>query len=350
MFSLASALRVGWINAFWVGLSLVVLPLAAAEYNPALNQFGRPATAAELQAWDIDVRPDFVGLPAGSGDAHAGEQIWLEKCAQCHGDFADSNEVFSPLVLGSVTEQDIAVGRVAALRDGVNVRTTLMKVATVSTIWDYINRAMPWNNPKSLSSDEVYALVAYLLSLGYVIEPDFVLDQDSIVEVQARMPNRNGMTRDHGLWSVDGRPDVVGSDCVSDCDVDTRVTSSIPEYAMNDHGNLKAQMRDYGPFRGLQTALAVDPVAAEPPVNRPVPMALLSRSGCTGCHMLDRKLVGPAYNKVIDRYAGQPEALHYLKTKIKLGGSGAWGSTPMPAMPLDDGTAETIARWLAGEN
>ncbi len=328
---------------------LLAVPASAADHNPALDEFGRPATEAELQAWDIDVRPDFEGLPAGSGDAYEGEEIWLEKCAVCHGDFGDSNEVFSPLVLGNVTEQDIETGRVAALLDGVNARTTLMKVATVSTIWDYINRAMPWNEPKSLGSDEVYALVAYLLSLGYVIEPDFVLDQDSIVEVQARMPNRNGMTREHGLWSVGGQPDVVGSDCVSNCNVDTTVTSFLPEYAMNAHGNLKDQMRDYGPFPGLQTA----PVESSTPtleIQAAVPMALLTSSGCTGCHQLDRKLVGPAYNTVMEKYAGQADAVSYLATKIKQGGSGVWGTMPMPAMPLDDSTAETIARWLAGAN
>ena len=81
-----------------------------------------------------------------------------------------------------------------ALTDAAVVRTTLMKVATLSTIWDYINRAMPWNAPKSLEVDEVYALTAYLLHLGYIVEYDFVLSNENINDVQAQMPNRNGMT------------------------------------------------------------------------------------------------------------------------------------------------------------
>ena len=322
----------------------------AADYNKAMEGFGRPATPEEVAAWDIDVRPDFQGLPAGSGDAYQGEEIWLEKCAVCHGDFGDSNEVFSPLVLGNITPEDIETGRVASLTDPAVGRTTLMKVSTVSTIWDYINRAMPWNAPKSLETDEVYALVAYLLSLGYIVEPDFVLSNENIDEVQAMMPNRNGMTRDHGLWSVDGEPDVVGSTCTKNCEADTEVTSFIPEYAMNAHGNLKDQMRDYGPFKGQQTAPedeATEQAAAEP---KGPPMDLLGANGCTGCHQVDKKMVGPAYKDVMEKYAGRDDAVEYLIGKIQGGGSGVWGSMAMPPMPIDDAAAKQIAEWLAGSN
>ena len=72
-----------------------------------------------------------------------GEALWLERCANCHGDFGDSNEMFAPIVLGNVTEADIESGQVAALTDPASVRTTFMKIATLSTLWDYINRAMP---------------------------------------------------------------------------------------------------------------------------------------------------------------------------------------------------------------
>jgi len=316
------------------------------EYSDALAEFGREATAEELLAWDIDVRPDFNGLPDGAGDAYTGEEIWLDKCASCHGDFGDSNEIFSPLALGNITEADIESGRVAALMNRSAVRTTLMKVATVSTLWDYINRAMPWNAPKSLSADEVYSLVAYLLSLGYIIEPDFELNQDSIHEAQARMPNRDGMTTEHGLWSVSGTPDVQGSQCVSNCDVDTTVSSFIPEYAMNAHGNLKDQMRDYSPYPGLQTAAVDD--AAEPEVVPVNPTDLLAANGCLACHQMDKSLVGPAFNAMREKYQGQADAVAYLSEKIRAGGSGVWGSMPMPPMAQVDAAAlATIATWLA---
>jgi len=331
------------------GMALLSTVTFASSYPEALNQLGRVATDAEVAAWDIDVRSDFKGLPVGSGSVEDGEAIWLDKCAVCHGDFGDSNEVFSPLVLGSITPEDMESGRVAALTDAAVVRTTLMKVATLSTIWDYINRAMPWNAPKSLEVDEVYALTAYLLHLGYIVEYDFVLSNENINDVQAQMPNRNGMTTDHGLWSVSGTPDVVGSGCTSDCKVDTTVTSFIPAYAMNAHGNLKDQVRDYGPFPGIQTAPESDAAEVAASTNVIPEQALIS-NGCTGCHKQEGQLVGPSFNDIMARYKGQ-DAFEYLKGKVKNGGSGVWGSMAMPPMSqVDDSALQAIAEWLAADN
>src|SRR5688572_14034743 len=167
---------------------------------------GRAATAAEIKAWDIDVRPDFKGLPPGSGSVEKGQKVWDEKCASCHGTFGESNEVFTPLV-GGTTAADIKTGRVGTLVTGDVARTTLMKLSTLSTLWDYVNRAMPWDKPKSLTTEEVYAVVAYHLHLGDILPGDFVLSDRNIAEVQKRLPNRNGMTRKHGLWDVKGKPD-----------------------------------------------------------------------------------------------------------------------------------------------
>jgi len=248
MSSWASAWRLGFV------LLATLSTVEASTLPPGVEGIGRLASDAEIAAWDIDVRPDFLGLPAGSGDVWQGEEIWLAQCASCHGDFGDANHIFAPLVLGNITEEDIAQGRVAALQNPAITRTTLMKVPTLSTLWDYIYRAMPWNAPKSLTPDEVYALLAYILNLGYVVEDDFVLSDANIRLVQQRMPNRNGMTRDHGLWSVSGSPDVLGHTCLSDCVVDTAVTSSLPAYAMNAHGNLAEQSRFWGPYPGQSTA------------------------------------------------------------------------------------------------
>ena len=150
-----------------VGLAAVGAP-ALAQSADKYPGVGRAATAKEVQAWDIDVRPDFKGLPAGSGSVAKGQEVWEAKCASCHGVFGDSNEVFSPLV-GGTTADDIKTGRASKLQDATGGRTTLMKVPTVSTLWDYINRAMPWNQPKSLSVEEVYAVTAFMLSLANVV-------------------------------------------------------------------------------------------------------------------------------------------------------------------------------------
>jgi cytochrome c len=327
-----------------LGLALG-LAVQGAEPRGPFAGLGRPATEAELAAWDIDVGPDFAGLPPGSGSVMEGEELWIGKCASCHGDFGDSNEMFSPLALGNVTEQDIETGRVASLTDPTRTRTTLMKVATVSTLWDYINRAMPWNAPKSLATDEVYALVAYLLNLGYIVDEEFVLSHDNIAEVQARLPNRHGMTTDHGLWSVDGKPDVVGSDCTRDCAVDTTVSSSIPDFAMNAHGNLRDQMRVFGPYPGIDTGGEGE---AEPAAAALGPGSLLEDNGCNACHRLHDKLVGPALAEVRKKYAGREDAVAYLAGKIRNGGSGVWGGV-MPPMPqVSERAATEIAVWLAG--
>ena len=340
----------------WVRLALCCLfcgamHVSGSEYPQAVDSLGRPATAAEVRAWDIDVRPDFQGLPPGRGSVEQGEALWLERCANCHGDFGDSNEMFAPIVLGNVTEADIESGQVAALTDPASVRTTFMKIATLSTLWDYINRAMPWNAPKSLTTDEVYAVVAYLLNLAYVVDYDFVLSEQNIAQVQQRMPNRNGMTRDHGLWSVNGTADVVGSSCMVDCPADITITSSIPEYAMDAHGNLKDQMRDYSPFPGIQTvAEAVTAVPGTGAMEQQgAPINLMRNSGCLGCHQMDQPLVGPAFTAIRARYEGQ-QASDLLVGKITGGGQGVWGSAAMPPMPqLDRDAVITMARWLAGE-
>ena len=337
-----------WVKASLTALAVVSPVVLATDYSSAIDAIGRPATAEEVAAWDIDVRPDFQGLPPGSGSVEDGEALWLEKCAVCHGDFGDSNEVFSPLVLGNITPEDIESGRVAALTDPAVVRTTLMKVSTLSTIWDYINRAMPWNAPKSLTTDEVYALVAYLLNLGYIVDYDFVLSDENIQDVQEMMPNRDGMTTEHGLWSVSGRPDVVGSDCVRNCAVDVTVTSFLPDYAMNAHGNLRDQVRDYGPLPGIQTAPETQAKANVPSTNE-VPEQLLMANGCTGCHKLKGQLVGPGFADIQAKYG--PDQLEYLKGKIRNGGAGVWGSMAMPPMAaIDEAALQNIAEWLAVGN
>jgi cytochrome c551/c552 len=328
----------------------------AAPLPEGLAELGRPATEGEVAAWDIDVRPDFVGLPTGSGDVWAGEEIWLAQCASCHGDFGDSNEIFAPLVLGNITAEDIATGRVASLMDPAVTRTTLMKVSTLSTLWDYIYRAMPWNAPKSLRPDEVYGLVAYLLNLGYVVDDDFVLSNANMAETQARMPNRNGMSFDHGLWSVSGAPDVSGSSCTANCDVAVAVTSSLPAYAMNAHGNLAEQVRDWGPYPGLWTETETgEETAAEPEqvaaasaaVEAAVaPEAALTAGGCSGCHQMAGQLVGPGFDAIRTKYAGQEHAA-YLRDKIVNGGAGVWGSMPMPPMPaVEEDALQQIVAWL----
>ncbi|SEO06677.1 c-type cytochrome [Palleronia pelagia] len=144
---------------------------------------GRRALEAEVAAWDIDIRPDGTGLPEGSGDVWTGEEVWVENCAMCHGDFGE------------------AVGRWPVIAGGWDTLDRKDPVKTVgsywpylSTVYDYIHRAMPFGNAQSLEPDQVYALTAYILYLNNVVEDDFELSRDTFLDVE--MPNADGFFPD----------------------------------------------------------------------------------------------------------------------------------------------------------
>jgi S-disulfanyl-L-cysteine oxidoreductase SoxD len=319
---------------------------------------GRPATPKEVAAWDIDVRPDFKGLPKGSGTVAAGQAVWEGKCASCHGTFGESNEVFTPLV-GGTTADDVKSGRVAALANGRQPqKTTLMKVATVSTLWDYINRAMPWTAPKSLTTDEVYAVTAYLLNMGEIIPDDFVLSDKTMAQAQARMPNRNGMVTKHGMWDVKGKPDVLSVACMKGCPVDPAPRSTLPEAARNAHGNLALQTRAFGATRGVDTtrpapatrAAASTSAAPAMPAAAPsgtVPTALLQANACLACHGIDNKVMGPSFAAVRAKYKNDAAAHGRLVEKIRQGSSGAWGPVPMPPQAhVKEEDMKVLVGWI----
>src|SRR3954465_6774667 len=104
-----------WVEALAFVALLCTASFARAEGKASYPGIGRDATPREVAAWDIDVRPDFKGLPAGSGSVAMGQQVWESKCASCHGVFGESNQVFNPLI-GGTTVDDVKTGRVASLK------------------------------------------------------------------------------------------------------------------------------------------------------------------------------------------------------------------------------------------
>jgi cytochrome c551/c552 len=361
-------------------VALAVTAGAGHADGPADGKYagiGRPATPAEVRAWDIDVRPDFKGLPKGQGSVRQGEVLWEAQCASCHGTFGESSDIFTPIA-GGTTAEDIKTGRVANLMPGANQpqRTALMKMATLSTLWDYINRAMPWNAPKSLSTDEVYAATAYILNLGGIVPADFTLSDANIREVQERLPNRKGTTTAHAMWpgaefGGTGKPDVQGSTCMRDCKKEVVVKSFLPDYARNAHGQLAEQTRVVGATRGANTnrpepesfmpnkaltLIARAPAATEKiasassgSTSGATVMPLLQKNACIGCHAMDGKLVGPSFKEIAGKYKGRADAVNYLAGKIKGGGQGVWGSIPMPPQALNQSEATQLAQWLGRE-
>jgi cytochrome c551/c552 len=336
--------------------TLFVLALASSTTAFAVDHFqgiGRQATSAEVKAWDIDVRPDFKGLPKGSGSVDKGQDLFEEKCASCHGSFGESNEVFTPLA-GGTTKEDIKTGRVRGLSSGeLPQRTTFTKVATISTVFDYIQRAMPWTSPKSLAPDDVFAILAYLLNLQEIVPGDFVLSDKNIADVQKLLPNRNGMTTDHGMWpgasaakggiGNGGKPDMHNKACMKNCKSEVQIGSTLPEYARTAHGELQDQNRSFGPVRGTKTLGAE---AAKKAADAGT-LELAVKSGCMACHGLKAKIVGPGFNEVQSRYKDQTDAEDRLSAKVKAGGQGSWGSMPMPANGhLKEEDLKTLVKWI----
>jgi cytochrome c551/c552 len=356
-----------------IGLTIAISTHSYAQDKP-WQGIGRAATKAEVKAWDIDVRGDFKGLPEGKGTVAKGEVIWENKCVSCHGIFGESNEVFTPLV-GGTSAEDIKNGRVAALSDGsVPHRSTMMKVAKLSTMWDYIHRAMPWDAPKSLSHDEVYSVLAYILNLSGVVPGEFELSDKNIVATQMKLPNRHGLKEFPGLWETKGKGDVVNLACMTDCAKDVQISSFLPEFARNAHGNLFDQHRLIGPVRGADTSKpapaslamltssknatkerAPDTEKASAGVGGKAALApmldvkkLLSANNCSACHSQKNKLVGPAFKTIAEKYQLQPEREAYFMKKISPGSSNLWGGIAMPAQTqVSEKDLKSLALWLA---
>jgi cytochrome c len=308
---------------------------------------GRTATLAEIAAWDIDVKPDGTGLPKGRGSVAEGEALYEARCASCHGAFGESNQ-YTQLA-----------GGVGTLASDAPVRTTGSKLNYATTLWDYINRAMPFQAPKSLTANEVYALTAYVLHLNEIVPADATLDEQSILQVN--MPNRDGFVTDHGFMRADGEPDVQTQACMKDCAVDGRIVSSIPAHARDAHGNLTQQFRAVGPYRGANTARP-EPVGVLAAAKQAraagaggMPQAARSAAelarqyACTACHGIDQKVVGPGFREVAHKYMGDAGARALLLAKVRNGGSGVWGAIPMPAQPqVDESDLSVIVDWVLG--
>ena len=158
---------------------------------------GTTATDEVIAGWDIDVRPDGMGLPVGEGSVAAGEGLYEAKCASCHGLFGEGE------------------GRWPVLSGGEGTLDTLHPEKTVgsywpyaSTLWDYIHRAMPYTAPQSLTDDETYSISAYILYLNDIVDDEFIANKETFARV--KMPNEAN-------FYVDNRPDAQNERCFKNC-------------------------------------------------------------------------------------------------------------------------------------
>src|SRR5262245_27060852 len=196
-------------NAALISLLLLLAFSVTAHGGDRRFGLGRDATPAEIAGWDIDVRPDGQGLPPGSGSVKAGEAVYMGKCAACHGEFGESAGRW-PQVAGGQ----------GSLKSDDPVKTVGSYFAHLSTVFDYVRHAMPFGDAQSLTNDELYAVVAYMLFLNDIVDENFVLSRDTFRAV--KMPNAGGFydddreTAEKSFWNP--------QPCMANCKADVKIT------------------------------------------------------------------------------------------------------------------------------
>ncbi|MEM7424405.1 MAG: c-type cytochrome [Pseudomonadota bacterium] len=280
---------------------------------------GREATANEIAAWDIDIRPDGQGLPEGRGDVFTGEEIFADQCAVCHGDFAEGVDRWPALA-----------GGIDTLASDDPVKTVGSYWPYLSTVWDYINRAMPFGYSQSLSPDEVYAITAYILYSNDLVSDEFELSHENFADV--RLPNEENFFADDRA----GSPIFTDRDaCMKNCKTSVTITS-------------RARVLDVTPTTGTDKAAAPGPTAGTDAVEiaaaGPAPQeeleapeapaalaepeiaaleeALIQKGAkvfkkCKACHQVGdgaKNKVGPLLNGIVGASLGAVEGFNYSKS------------------------------------
>ncbi len=283
----------------YVSYIIFLCSIYSISYSQTLG-LGRAATNNEVSAWDIDIRPDGKGLPVGSGSVIIGEELYTDNCASCHGDFGEGIDRWPELAGGFDT-----------LDSEDPVKTVGSYWPYLSTVWDYVHRAMPFGNAQSLNNDEVYAITAYILYLNDLVDEDFELSHVNFEEIN--LPNEEN-------FYLDNRENLENTTynnrCMQNCKKVAMITKRAvvldvtPEEDMTENNNLDKN-------DNIQIA-SFDPN--------------LVKEGekvfkkCKACHRigLDAKNgTGPHLNNIFGRVAGElRDYKKYSKNIKKLGQEG----------------------------
>lgn len=296
--------------------------MAAAIVEPAAPSreggygLGREALPEEVAAWDFDVRPDGVGLPEGSGDVWTGEEVFVEKCSMCHGDFGE------------------AVGRWPVLAGGWDTLENEDPVKTIgsywpylSTVFDYVHRAMPFGEAESLSADETYAITAYLLYVNNLVEDDFELSHENFTEV--RLPNEGGFFMDDRLeteFPVFVRPEICMENCKETVEITMRasvldVTPEESGVVEGDGAEAPAAEAPAAEEAVVEEAATEEAAPAAEPAEETAALdpALVEEGAgvfrkCQACHQVGdgaTNRVGPELNGLMGRVVGSVDGFNY---------------------------------------
>lgn len=275
---------------------------------------GRPALPEEVAAWDHDILPDGTGLPVGSGDVWTGDEVFAEHCASCHGDFAEGRDNWPKLAGGAGT-----------LADKDPLKTVGSYWPYLSTTFDYVRRSMPFGNAQSLSDDDVYAIVAYILYSNDLVDDDFVLSNETFLDVE--MPNAAGFivddrdTAEAHFWT---------EPCMSDCKESVEITmrAAVLDVTPEEVGTDKAEEASAAPVTEAP-AEEVKEAAAEPAAPA-VDMALAAEGEkvfkkCKACHQIGdgaKNRTGPVLNGVVGATIAHVGDFKYSKDMAALGEEG----------------------------
>ncbi|MCR9088753.1 MAG: c-type cytochrome [Rhodobacteraceae bacterium] len=288
----------------------------AEEHAAGHFGLGRTALPEEIAAWDLDIRPDGTGLPEGSGDVWTGDEIFADACAVCHGDFAEGVGNWPKLAGGADT-----------LDHEDPLKTVGSYWPYLSTTWDYVNRSMPFGNAQTLTPDEVYAIVAYILYSNDLVEDDFVLSHETFLDVE--MPNADG-------FIVDDRDSTEAhfwaeAPCMENCKdsveitMRARVLDVTPESGDEDAALEEAVTETAEIVPVAAPAEAAVPVAETAAGAAPAPDPELVAAGekvfrkCSACHQVGadaKNRTGPLLNGIVDAPAGEVEGFKYSKPLI----------------------------------
>lgn len=302
---------------------------AVAQETPAPSReggfgLGRTALPEEIAAWDIDIRPDGQGLPVGSGDVWTGEEVFVDYCSACHGDFGEA-----------VGRWPVLAGGFGTLEGEDPNKTVGSYWPYLSTVWDYVHRAMPYGAAQSLTDDEVYAVVAYLLYVNDLVEDDFELSNENFLEVA--LPNQDAFFMDDRVATE--FPLFTAAPCMENCAETVAIT-------------MRASVLDVTPETATDAAATPEPTPAAPeaaPVETapaqaaPDPALVAAGEGlfrqCASCHQIGEgatNRTGPLLNHTYGAPVGAHDGFRYSPAFAEANAAGmVWDDATLTAYLMD---------------